>query len=134
MKKISRAVLCSVITMAVFAPIKSFATNGYFSHGYGTKNKGLAGGGVALPQDAMIAATNPAGMVMVGSRLDAGAAIFSPSPRSYSATAGTAAGKVFEFDGVMHDYRDFAFGTWPQPPRAPAPAHPAQAFSRRARW
>jgi long-chain fatty acid transport protein len=35
----------------------------------------------------MIAATNPAGMVYVGARADVGAAIFSPSPRGYTATA-----------------------------------------------
>ena len=54
------------------------ATNGYFAHGYGTKNKGLAGAGVALPQDAMAAATNPAGMAFVGERADVGLALFSP--------------------------------------------------------
>ncbi len=90
MKMTSQTVLGSVITIALFVPMAAFATNGYFSHGYGIKNKGLAGGGVALPQDAMIAATNPAGMVMVGARMDLGMAVFSPM-RSYSATAGTAA-------------------------------------------
>ncbi len=71
----------------LLTPSVAFATNGYFGHGYGTKNKGLAGGGVAAPQDAMIAATNPAGMVHVGERMDLGLAIFSPSPRGYTATA-----------------------------------------------
>jgi long-chain fatty acid transport protein len=61
------------------------ATNGYFAHGYGTKNKALAGAGVALPEDAMIVATNPAGLARVGNRLDAGAAVFAPH-RSYEAT------------------------------------------------
>ncbi|MGD8927090.1 MAG: outer membrane protein transport protein, partial [Thioalkalispiraceae bacterium] len=73
--------------VALLTPSLAFATNGYFAHGYGTKNKGLVGGGVAEPQDAMIAATNPAGMVYVGARADVGAAIFSPSPRGYTATA-----------------------------------------------
>lgn len=54
------------------------ATNGYFAHGYGTKSKGMAGTGVAMPQDSMAAATNPAGMAFVGDRLDVGAAIFTP--------------------------------------------------------
>lgn len=62
------------------------ATNGYFGHGYGTKNKGLVGGGVALPQDAMITATNPAGVVFIGERAELGVALFSPM-RNYSATA-----------------------------------------------
>lgn len=59
------------------------ATNGYFSHGYGTTSKALAGAGVAYSQDALAAATNPAGMVNVGDRIDLGAALFSPR-REYS--------------------------------------------------
>ncbi|WP_455221136.1 OmpP1/FadL family transporter [Kaarinaea lacus] len=84
MKKIIKQVSACIVCLGVMSPV--FATNGYFSHGYGTKNKALAGAGVALPQDAMIAATNPAGMVWVGSRYDLGLAIFSPSPRSYEAS------------------------------------------------
>ncbi len=80
----------ALLVAACCAPLAANATNGYFADGYGTKNKGLAGGGVALPQDAMIAATNPAGMVFVGERMDLGVAIFSPTPRSYSATADAA--------------------------------------------
>lgn len=76
---------------AVFGTLvcaNAYATNGYFSHGYGNKNKGLAGAGVAFPQDAMQAATNPAGMAMVGDRVDIGLAFFSPM-REYSVkTAG----------------------------------------------
>ncbi len=63
----------------------AYATNGYFAHGYGTKTKGLAGAGVALPQDAMAAATNPAGMAFVGERFDVGLAFFSPI-REYTAS------------------------------------------------
>ena len=84
MKKFSKGLVACAVTAALTIPMTAMATNGYFGHGYGTKNKGLAGGGVALAQDAMIAATNPAGMVMVGDRLDLGIAIFSPSPRSYT--------------------------------------------------
>ena len=80
----------ALLVAACCTPLAVNATNGYFADGYGTKNKGLAGGGVALPQDAMIAATNPAGMVFVGERMDLGVAIFSPTPRSYSATADAA--------------------------------------------
>ena len=89
-----KLITVTVICAAVIAPTAALATNGYFAHGYGTKNKGLVGAGVALPQDSMIAATNPAGMVMVGERLDVGAAIFSPSPRSYRAETATAPGHV----------------------------------------
>lgn len=86
MKTINKRLIACAVTAALTVPMTAMATNGYFAHGYGTKNKGLAGGGVALPQDAMIAATNPAGMAFVGERMDLGAAIFSPSSRSYAAT------------------------------------------------
>ncbi|WP_455374658.1 OmpP1/FadL family transporter [Kaarinaea lacus] len=87
MKNIVKQLSACVVCLLVASPV--LATNGYFANGYGTKNKGLVGAGVALPQDAMIAATNPAGMVFVGERMDVGAAIFSPSPRSYDAVGGT---------------------------------------------
>ncbi|GMQ89905.1 MAG: hypothetical protein BMS9Abin10_0240 [Gammaproteobacteria bacterium] len=71
--------------LAVSAPANVFATNGYFSHGFSTKSKALAGAGVAYPQDSLAAANNPAGMVFVGKRLDVGAALFSPV-RDYTTT------------------------------------------------
>jgi len=63
----------------------AFATNGYLSHGYGIKSRGLAGAGVALPQETLIAATNPAGISFLGNRVDASVALFSPQ-RSYEVT------------------------------------------------
>jgi len=63
------------------------ATNGYFAHGYGTISKGMAGAGAAFSQDAIAAATNPAGMAFVGNRLDAGLELFSPR-RKYIVTGG----------------------------------------------
>ncbi len=56
----------------------AFATNGYFSHGYGIKAKSMGGVGIALPQDSLAAATNPAGMAMVGDRMDFGVDLFAP--------------------------------------------------------
>ncbi|MDH5650139.1 MAG: hypothetical protein OEY67_10860, partial [Gammaproteobacteria bacterium] len=81
-----KILVAAILGAAAATPTAVLATNGYFAHGYGTKNKGLVGAGVALPQDSMAAATNPAGMVMVGDRMDVGLAIFSPSPRSYEAS------------------------------------------------
>lgn len=69
--------LLSALALAGLAtPV--LATNGYFQHGYGVKSQGMAGAGIALPQDAMAAATNPAGMVMVGDRMDVGLVWFRP--------------------------------------------------------
>ncbi|OYY92578.1 MAG: long-chain fatty acid transporter [Hydrogenophilales bacterium 28-61-23] len=55
------------------------ATNGYFAHGFGIKSKGMGGVGIAYSQDALAAATNPSGMVLVGSRVDFGAELFNPN-------------------------------------------------------
>jgi long-chain fatty acid transport protein len=49
-----------------------FATNGYFMIGYGAKSIGLAGAGVALPQDRLVGALNPAGVGRVEDGYDAG--------------------------------------------------------------
>lgn len=71
--------LMGVLAMAgLTVPGAAMATNGYFSHGYGMKAKGMAGVGIALPQDALAAATNPAGMAFVGDRLDVGVDWFRP--------------------------------------------------------
>ncbi|NIR46490.1 MAG: hypothetical protein GWM93_19295, partial [Gemmatimonadetes bacterium] len=54
----------------------------------------MAGAGVALPQDSLIAATNPAGMVHVGERIDVGVSLFSPM-REYEASSASAATGFF---------------------------------------
>ena len=82
-------------TMLVAVAAASFsasveATNGYFAHGFGVKEKAMAGAGVAYSLDALSAGTNPAGMVLQGDRQDIGGAIFAPM-RSYSSSGGPAA-------------------------------------------
>lgn len=76
LKKI--AVLLAVAGLSTSA----FATNGYFSHGYGMKSKGMAGVATAYGQDALAAATNPANMVLLGNRWDAGVDYFRPQRES----------------------------------------------------
>lgn len=63
---------------AALAPLAAQATTGYFQHGYGIKAKGMGGVGIALPQDALAAATNPAGMALIGNRMDLGVDWFAP--------------------------------------------------------
>jgi len=54
------------------------ATNGYFMHGYGDHAKGRGGVSVAMTDDAMGGANNPATMVWAGDRLDLGIDYFRP--------------------------------------------------------
>lgn len=56
----------------------AFATNGYFSHGYGMKAKGKAGADTATADDAFFGANNPAAAAFAGNRLDLGVDLFSP--------------------------------------------------------
>ena len=81
----NKLILAATIS-GLFAMPVAQATNGYFMHGYSTKEKGLAGAGVAYSQDALAAATNPAGMAFVGERMDAAVTMFSPSDRSFTLT------------------------------------------------
>jgi long-chain fatty acid transport protein len=73
-----KKLLVAAATAAALSPAAAFATTGYFAHGYGMKAKGMGGVGIALPQDALAAATNPAGMALVGNRLDVGVDWFRP--------------------------------------------------------
>lgn len=56
----------------------AFATNGYFSHGNGMVAKGMGGAATAMTKDSFGGANNPATMVWVGNRYDAGVDAFSP--------------------------------------------------------
>lgn len=75
--RLTKANLLAVAVLAA-APWSAFATDGYFQHGYGVIAEGMGGAATAITKDAMGGANNPASMVWVGNRLDAGAAIFSP--------------------------------------------------------
>lgn len=78
MKSRTKTVLALAVAAGLAAPTAAFATNGYFKLGYGTKQFGMGGAGVAYPQDAVAAATNPAGMAFVGNRVDVAVQFFSP--------------------------------------------------------
>jgi len=72
----------ALLPALALASTAAHATNGYLAHGYGTKSKGAAGVGAALPQDALTIATNPAGLVAVGNRLDVGLEFFVPNRKA----------------------------------------------------
>ncbi len=78
MKSPVRTILALAVAAGLAAPMAAFATNGYFGLGYGTKQFGMGGAGVAYPQDSLAAATNPAGMAFVGNRADIGVELFNP--------------------------------------------------------
>lgn len=81
----------------LLSPLAAHATNGYFSAGYGIASQGIAGIGVALPQDSLAAAANPAGTAFVGNRADVGLTVF--APRRGSSIVGNQAGADAHYDG-----------------------------------
>ena len=81
------AVRAAAILALGAALMPAHATNGYFSHGYGVKSKGMAGAGVALAQDAFAGANNPAQSASAGNRYDVGLDLFMPE-REMSRTFG----------------------------------------------
>lgn len=85
-----KKIVVSLFTLGMMASPLANATNGYFSHGYGMKAKGMGGASTAMAIDAMGGANNPASMVWVGDRLDVGIDWFSPK-RGASRSGGGAA-------------------------------------------
>lgn len=108
-RRATAAATVVVVSLSLLCPRIARATDGYFSLGYGTKSKGMAGAGIAFPQDSLCSVTNPAGSVRVGTRIDLGAALFNPE-RNYSVhgapsgapgTFGLAPGKVWSDNTVF---------------------------------
>lgn len=75
-KKITMGLLLA--SAASVTAMDAFATEGYFTHGAGARNKAMAGAGVADGRDATALIVNPATMVGNGTELDVAVSLFSP--------------------------------------------------------
>ena len=84
---LSFSLIISLLVMSQSA----LATNGYYTHGLGIKNKSMAGAGTASPDEAMAATVNPASAVLVKDAWEVGLSIFSPK-RRYTASSSQAMG------------------------------------------
>ncbi len=95
MKPILKQTLTSVAVAAalVTAPL-AYATNGYFKIGYGSKNRGMAGAGMAFGQDSLAAAVNPAALAGMGNRVDAGVELFNPQREGEADASGLMVGDL----------------------------------------
>ena len=83
----------AVRAMATFAVMAvpmtaAMATNGYFSHGYGIKAKGMGGASAASTDNGFAGANNPAAAAWAGNRLELGADLFSPNRSMTRANSG----------------------------------------------
>ena len=84
MKSLPKKALVAAIAAGVALPMSASATNGMFLIGYGSKSRAMGGVGVALGQDGLAAAANPAAMADVEAstmRVDVAAEFFNP-PRA----------------------------------------------------
>ena len=106
----TRATLRLMALAALFAASTAMATDGYFSHGYGMKAKGMGGAAtaLALAQDSFGGANNPASMVWAGSRLDLGLDWFRPVRSAERSDAGFAT-----LNGKVDSDRENGFGYRP---------------------
>ncbi len=77
-----------VAALVLSAPVMSaFATDGYFSHGYGMKAKGMGGAATTYTDSAFAGANNPALSSWAGNRTEAGLDWFSPKRSADAALA-----------------------------------------------
>ena len=84
MKKFN--LLCATVTLLMFTSISidTFATDGYFSNGTGTRNKSLAGAGIAFLYNPFAAANNPAAIGFVSTfSFEVAVGLFNPN-RQYT--------------------------------------------------
>ncbi len=94
--------LITIALLSIFSS-NTFATTGYFGLGYGPKSTGMAGTVMAVPQDAMIASKNPAGIGLVGERGDFSVRLFRPIREAELHTSVVGAG----FDVHSQSERNF---------------------------
>jgi long-chain fatty acid transport protein len=83
-----------VALAAATLPLAAHATDGYFSHGYGMRAKGMAGTSIAVTGDAFGGANNPATMAFAGNQFAIGVDLFSPWRK-----AERSGGAAFGLDG-----------------------------------
>lgn len=82
----SRILFALTPLCALLAAGSVHATNGYFSHGYGIKAKGMGGASVAMTDNTFAGANNPAAAAWAGNRMEVGVDVFMPD-RSMSRSA-----------------------------------------------
>lgn len=84
MKKFIQKTSVAALLLILIPGMTATATDGYFSLGYGTKSKGLAGAGLALYSSQLIGG-NPAARAWIGNEFEFNVSMFNPN-REYTIT------------------------------------------------
>lgn len=87
----------AVLAVATMAASSAWATDGYFQHGFGARQKAMGGAGVADGRDATVLAINPAGLTTAGKSFEGAVSLFWPK-RGYT---GDGAGFPFAAAGTV---------------------------------
>ncbi|MDE2578897.1 MAG: outer membrane protein transport protein [Hyphomicrobiales bacterium] len=98
--------LSLAVAAAATAVCSAQATEGYFQAGYGTVQKGVAGAGVANPEDAMSQTINPASIVDLPQMITLGATAFMPF-RGYTAVGPGFVAPGGPFSGSLQSNSNF---------------------------
>jgi len=98
MKSATKKILAVSVAIALGTPMTAMATNGYFGHGIGMKSMGMGGAGIAMAQDSLASATNPATAALTGNRIDFGLNLFRPD-REARVSGSPAPGVNGTYDG-----------------------------------
>ncbi len=91
---IKRGVTVAALALGVAQAMPALATNGTNSEGFGPKDRGMGGAGVARATETQSIVNNPASVVSLPSRMDIALGLFSPNNRSFELT-----GNNFDPDG-----------------------------------
>jgi len=94
MKNILKHCLISAVAAALLVSPLAQATNGYFKIGAGSKNRGMAGAGIAFGQDSMAGAINPAALAGMHDRVDVGVELFKPKRKGAVDARGVDTGNI----------------------------------------
>ena len=83
MRNLSSRLLATIVTIGMTLPATTYATNGLVLIGFGQKARAVGGVAMALPQEALTGAINPATMSYIESRADVGADFFFPKATAH---------------------------------------------------
>ena len=93
-RKVNKLLLFIAFTICATPFTATYASNGMNLIGFGAISRSMGGVGIALPGDAMAAASNPAGMSRVGTRYDIAAEYFRPIRGMYGRNLGNNNGAI----------------------------------------
>ena len=99
--------------LAAFSVTNTWATDGYFPHGFGMKSKGMGGAAVAVTDNAFAGINNPAASAWAGNRAELGVDLFMPkrdASRKAPGMQGMLEGDI-QSDGSVFAVPEFAYNS-----------------------